>query len=312
MSLQKKLDNRDDTLIGIILAFAMAIGVWVYAVKPKHPTHLSTAPAAATVAPSQTTHLAQFPESHPAPQHITPVAHPMPPSAVVVESAPKVVKVETQPPLVNALKAVAPAVKAVPKAQVTVKPPAPAVSVAQASPLPAPKPIVAQEIAKPVVGASSAPVALKVAAVTATADVPPAPAPVTETPAVPAKAVAAVAPGVSAATTAPKVVIRESFEFPMGSARIPASAKARLLEGAVLLKNDPRHLNIVGHTDNIGYPEANRRLSLRRAKAVMVFLVAAGVDPTHLSVDGAGDSQPIDDNQTAAGRHRNRRIDITE
>lgn len=143
---------------------------------------------------------------------------------------------------------------------------------------------------------------------------PPPPAPVIA--AVPPKAPPVIAPPPVPVIEEPppvaKVVVRESIEFSNGSARLPLAATPRLLEIVELLKNDTRHLKIVGYTDNIGHPNDNRILSLKRAKAVMRFLVNAGVPAEHLTVEGAGADSPIDDNTTEEGRKRNRRIDITE
>jgi outer membrane protein OmpA-like peptidoglycan-associated protein len=110
----------------------------------------------------------------------------------------------------------------------------------------------------------------------------------------------------------PKVIVREAIEFGNGSARLPPAATPRLLEIVELLKNDTRILKIVGHTDNIGSAHDNHVLSLKRAKAVLRFLVNAGVPAEHLTVEGAGHDIPIADNATEEGRKRNRRIEITE
>ena len=70
-------------------------------------------------------------------------------------------------------------------------------------------------------------------------------------------------------------------------------------------------IEIEGHTDNEGTDERNQRLSDRRARAVVEFLVRAGVDSKRLTAVGYGSSRPVADNTTAEGRARNRRIDFT-
>jgi outer membrane protein OmpA-like peptidoglycan-associated protein len=68
---------------------------------------------------------------------------------------------------------------------------------------------------------------------------------------------------------------------------------------------------IEGHTDSYGGDEANMRLSKARAEAVMQYMVNAMRIPTsRLTATGFGETQPIANNETAAGRARNRRIDI--
>ncbi len=69
-------------------------------------------------------------------------------------------------------------------------------------------------------------------------------------------------------------------------------------------------LGIAGHTDSSGDEALNLYLSSERANAVRDYLVAAGVDPDRVTADGKGSAEPIDDNATAWGRSRNRRIEL--
>jgi outer membrane protein OmpA-like peptidoglycan-associated protein len=69
-------------------------------------------------------------------------------------------------------------------------------------------------------------------------------------------------------------------------------------------------LEIIGHTDNAGSAAYNNRLSLKRAKAIQQLLVSKGIAPTKMSAQGAGSSKPIASNETAAGRKKNRRVEI--
>ena len=70
-------------------------------------------------------------------------------------------------------------------------------------------------------------------------------------------------------------------------------------------------VTVVGHTDNTGTAAYNQDLSERRAMAVASVLRSGGVAGSRVRVVGAGESQPIASNQTAAGRSQNRRVDIT-
>jgi OOP family OmpA-OmpF porin len=65
-----------------------------------------------------------------------------------------------------------------------------------------------------------------------------------------------------------------------------------------------------GHTDSIGSVAYNQRLSLRRAEAVKAYLVSKGIDKSRIYTEGKGKSQPVASNKTAAGRAKNRRVEI--
>ena len=69
-------------------------------------------------------------------------------------------------------------------------------------------------------------------------------------------------------------------------------------------------MHIEGHTDSQGGEAANQALSQRRAEAVMRVLAEAGVDSGRLRATGKGESSPVADNGSAAGRARNRRVEI--
>lgn len=69
-------------------------------------------------------------------------------------------------------------------------------------------------------------------------------------------------------------------------------------------------VDIVGHTDSTGSLQLNQDLSNRRAQSVASYLIANGVAPARISSYGAGPSQPIASNDTAAGRAQNRRVEI--
>ena len=70
-------------------------------------------------------------------------------------------------------------------------------------------------------------------------------------------------------------------------------------------------VRIAGHTDSQGPEEANQRLSETRARAVMDYLISKGVSPQRLSAVGFGEVAPIADNNTAAGRAENRRVEFS-
>lgn len=69
-------------------------------------------------------------------------------------------------------------------------------------------------------------------------------------------------------------------------------------------------ITIVGHTDNVGSHATNQKLSQRRALSVANYLASRGVSRGLMTVLGRGEVQPVANNATAAGRAKNRRVDI--
>lgn len=70
------------------------------------------------------------------------------------------------------------------------------------------------------------------------------------------------------------------------------------------------NLSIEGHTDSTGSDEHNQSLSERRAKTVSDYLTSCGLPSDHLMSKGFGEQQPLETNDTAQGRQRNRRVEI--
>jgi outer membrane protein OmpA-like peptidoglycan-associated protein len=69
-------------------------------------------------------------------------------------------------------------------------------------------------------------------------------------------------------------------------------------------------IEIRGHTDSVGNYENNMMLSQQRAESVRMYLVKKGIESTRVRSVGFGPSSPIADNRTAAGRSKNRRIEV--
>ncbi|WP_085724564.1 OmpA family protein [Pseudomonas sp. R37(2017)] len=69
-------------------------------------------------------------------------------------------------------------------------------------------------------------------------------------------------------------------------------------------------IKVVGHTDNVGSDAYNQALSERRASSVAEYLISQGVAPNKITSEGKGKSQPIADNETDAGRAKNRRVEL--
>lgn len=68
--------------------------------------------------------------------------------------------------------------------------------------------------------------------------------------------------------------------------------------------------DIYGHTDSTGPTAYNQKLSLRRAEAVVNYMVERGIEQKRLSIKGFGESQPLESNDTAEGRQKNRRVEL--
>ena len=73
-----------------------------------------------------------------------------------------------------------------------------------------------------------------------------------------------------------------------------------------------RRIFLIGHTDDTGASDLNASLAERRAKAVASFLRAQGIAENALYFQGAGETLPMADNRTEAGRNANRRVEIVE
>jgi outer membrane protein OmpA-like peptidoglycan-associated protein len=78
----------------------------------------------------------------------------------------------------------------------------------------------------------------------------------------------------------------------------------------ILINHPDVPVILAGHTDYVGSEEYNYGLGLRRADSVRRELIRNGVDSSRLSTSSFGETQPIDTNQTASGRARNRRVEI--
>ena len=104
--------------------------------------------------------------------------------------------------------------------------------------------------------------------------------------------------------------------FDTESSAVSAEDGSRIDQALAQFKSLPddieaqTRIEIVGHTDNTGSDAYNQGLSERRANAVKAWVVAQGVNPAQITTVGKGESEPADDNSTAAGRQNNRRVVI--
>lgn len=103
----------------------------------------------------------------------------------------------------------------------------------------------------------------------------------------------------------------EGIRFATGSAKIRSTSFGVLSAAVKVLKEYPSvHMEIDGHSDSTGNRERNVELSLARAEAVKAYFIQQGIAEDRLTAKGFGPDQPVESNETAAGRAKNRRIEF--
>ncbi|MFY7964023.1 MAG: OmpA family protein [Chitinophagaceae bacterium] len=104
----------------------------------------------------------------------------------------------------------------------------------------------------------------------------------------------------------------KAIQFETSSATFTKAAISELNKLAEIMKahSEIKKVNIEGHTDNTGKAEKNLALSQKRVDAVKAYIVKKGVDASRLTVTASGDTKPLGDNKTAAGRAQNRRVEF--
>jgi OOP family OmpA-OmpF porin len=136
------------------------------------------------------------------------------------------------------------------------------------------------------------------------------PAPVAPAPVTPVSPAPAPAPA-PAAPTSEKVSFSADALFDFDKAVLKPEGKGKLDDLTSKLQGINLEVVIaVGHTDSIGTDAYNQKLSIRRAEAVKAYLQAKGIEANRIYTEGKGESQPVADNKTSAGRAKNRRVEI--
>ena len=139
---------------------------------------------------------------------------------------------------------------------------------------------------------------------------PPAPEPVVEAAPAPAP-MPAPAPAPAPVPTSEKVSFAAEALFDFDKSVVKPEGKAALDDLLNKLQGMNTEVMVtVGHTDSVGSDKYNQKLSMRRAEAVKAYIVSKGVDASRVYTEGKGESQPIADNKTAAGRAKNRRVTV--
>ncbi|MFD2179605.1 OmpA family protein [Veronia pacifica] len=78
-----------------------------------------------------------------------------------------------------------------------------------------------------------------------------------------------------------------------------------------LTKFEQATISVTGYTDSVGAAAFNQKLSEKRAQTVADYFTSRGIDPSRITVSGKGEANPVASNDTADGRAKNRRVEIT-
>lgn len=112
----------------------------------------------------------------------------------------------------------------------------------------------------------------------------------------------------------PKVMVFEAAAlFAVNKADLSPAGKEKIKEYREQARAEldtAKTIKITGHTDSSGAAEYNQKLSVKRAEAVRAYLISLGGDASKMEVSGMGEDKPIADNKTAAGRAKNRRVEV--
>lgn len=121
-----------------------------------------------------------------------------------------------------------------------------------------------------------------------------------------------VAPPSAYAEEGVQVTANDPGMFAEGSAQLSDQGLHDMQVLAQSFAGTDRRVLIVGHTDTTGTTDGNQRLSEERARTVARLFAAAGIPAARIYYKGAGETRPIDSNDTALGRSRNRRVEVLE
>jgi outer membrane protein OmpA-like peptidoglycan-associated protein len=107
-----------------------------------------------------------------------------------------------------------------------------------------------------------------------------------------------------------KVILKNIF-FDTNKYNLKPESRSELQKMLEFLALNPTiHIEISGHTDNVGNDELNQTLSENRAKSVYDYLLSGKVDPARMVFKGYGKTQPIAPNDTDDNRAKNRRTEF--
>lgn len=107
------------------------------------------------------------------------------------------------------------------------------------------------------------------------------------------------------------VSFRSDNQFKVGAAALQPGAQSDIDRFAGVVKEyEKTNLTVIGHTDSTGSDAANQKLSEQRAESVRSAILSRGVVADRVTTVGMGESKPVADNGTEAGRQANRRVEI--
>lgn len=107
------------------------------------------------------------------------------------------------------------------------------------------------------------------------------------------------------------IMSMSDVEFGFNKYDLKPDAKVKLAKiSGILLAYPDLKVQVNGYTDNIGSPTYNQKLSEERADSVRDFLISQNVPSSDVTGQGYGESNPIADNSTSAGRAQNRRVEL--
>lgn len=105
--------------------------------------------------------------------------------------------------------------------------------------------------------------------------------------------------------------IANKIFFETNSDKLKVASLEQLDQLVVILKEyESANLSIGGHTDSQGSDAFNMALSQKRTESVRLYLISKGISESRLTATGYGEGTPIADNKTAAGRAKNRRVEL--
>jgi len=105
--------------------------------------------------------------------------------------------------------------------------------------------------------------------------------------------------------------VTNNILFETGKATLKAESMEEIQKVAEYMKKNPSaRFEVQGHTDNQGSDKVNDPLSQQRAEAVVKALEQLGCDPFNMRAVGKGSHEPVADNNSEAGRAKNRRVEF--